>query len=219
MGRSFFLGTDPELLAGSRNFARLISAAWADYGLTQAQAEAYVAVDSAWQAAYQAAVTPTTRTQPHVIAKNEARARMKRLASDLAQIISGNNASVSDEQKLALGLSVRDKRSPIPPPGKPGRFKITLDGNGGLLLTWTCDNPKGSRGTIYQIWRRTDSGEKVFLGVTPVKRFLDSTMPAGTTNLVYYVQAVRSKTTGPMAEFHVEFGVTGGEPVSFRPAA
>ncbi len=38
--------------------------------------------------------------------------------------------------------------------GLPSRFAVQLQATGSLTLTWECKNPRGSEGTIYQVWRR-----------------------------------------------------------------
>jgi hypothetical protein len=86
MARSFYLGTDGELYTGSENFSTKISAAPTDYGLVAAQATAYAALNTAYAAAYLAAVDPETRTKGNVAAKNQAKVNLKAMASDLAKI-------------------------------------------------------------------------------------------------------------------------------------
>ena len=110
--------------------------------------------------------------------------------------------------------------SPLPAPGKPTDFSITLDALGALSLKWKCANPKGSSGTMYQIWRRIGpDGEFTHVGGSGTKRFVDETLPAGSTRVTYQIQAVRSTAVGPLARFDVNFGVMGGAMVtpSFTP--
>jgi hypothetical protein len=209
MGHSFFLGTDAELYVGSDSFATKIAATPTAFGLTAPQATSYGTVNTAWRAAYEAAVDPETRTKGKVAAKNTAREQVKKMASDLAKIIDGT-ATVTDEQKLDLGLSVRATAAPVPPPGPLSAFKVELMGDGALGLGWKASNPVGSSGTLYQVWRRIGaSGEFTYLGGTGEKKFIDSTIPAGTSSVTYQLQAVRSTAAGPWAQFNVNFGVGG----------
>jgi hypothetical protein len=85
------------------------------FGLTPAQATAYAAVNSAFQAALTAATTPATRTRITIEQKNVARANLKSMAADLAKIIDGTS-TVTDAQRIELGLSVRKTPAPIPAP-------------------------------------------------------------------------------------------------------
>lgn len=101
--------------------------------------------------------------------------------------------------------------SPRPAPGKPTDLKVTLDGNGALILTWKCPNPVGSSGTIYQIYRAVGSSEDfAYLGGVGTRKYTDSTVPAGATRLTYQIQAARSTAVGLWATFIVSFGSGGG---------
>jgi hypothetical protein len=214
MGRSFFNGsTDSELAAGSRAFANQIGSAWADYGIPEAMAQAYVELDAEWRAAYMAANNASLRTTGVVARKNELRQRITAMASRLAQMISGN-PDVSDAQRISLGLSVRAPAAPLPPPGTPTAPTVKLDSDGSLILTWKCDNPPGSRGTQYEISRKLAGGDFVFLKQVGVKRFRDHTLPVGATGIVYRLRAIRSTKAGDVAQFPVSFG--GGIPDMFH---
>ena len=65
-----------------------------------------------------AAVTPDSHTKVKIAAKNDARASLMALAASLTKIIDGT-PTVSEEQKIALGLSVRSAPTPLAAPGKP----------------------------------------------------------------------------------------------------
>src|SRR5688572_980052 len=145
MGKSFFRGSDAEVYTGSRAFSAKINESPSAYGISPERAAEYAVVDVAYAAAYVAAVSPEQRTKGRVCAKNQAKARLMRMASDLANIIAGSGAS--DVEKISLGLSVRAKPAPLPPPGKPDAHRVMLLGDGSIQLTWKCKNPPGSRGT------------------------------------------------------------------------
>jgi hypothetical protein len=222
MNKSFFTSQrDSVLASGSANFAARISDSPASYGLSVPQAEAYAALDAAFQASYLAATTPSTRTKGTVAAKNSARAPLRIMASELTKIIVGT-PMVTDAQRINLGIAVRPTRSPVPPPGTPFKFSVALAGDGSLTLTWKCDNPKGSTGTIYQVWRRiagpVSTGELTYLGVTGKKLFVDSTIPAGAAQITYEIQAVRSTSVGEFAQYTVSFGTNGSRPAVGEPA-
>ncbi len=213
MGKSFFNGsTDAELLSGSRNFAEKISVGWAAYGISEAMAMAYVALDAQWQAAYKASHAPDSRTTCQLIGKNDLRARVKAMASRLGKLISGN-PNILDDNLASLGLSVRAKAAPLAEPGMPYRLSTKLDGDGSLILSWKCDNPAGSRGTQYELWRRIAGGDFVFLQTVGVKRFRDHTLPEGATGIAFKIRATRSTKTGPWTRFNVSIG--GGMPSMF----
>lgn len=207
MGRSFFTGTEDQLYTGSNSFSAQISATPTAFGLTADQAAAYAALNATWEAAYLAAKAPETRTKGAVAAKNSAKLALRQMASDLAKIIDGT-ATVTDQQKADLGLSVRGTPGPVGPPGTPGEFRVTLSADGTLDLGWRCKNPRGCVGVMYQLYRRIGTGEFTYIGGTGTRRFTDTTVPAGVTGVTYQIRAVRSTSMGPSAQFNVNFGVT-----------
>ena len=112
--RGFLPNRDTELLAWSLNFKTLITATPTAYGLTSALATAYGTLHDAYASAL-AAVEPAIRTRGAVVTKNAARTALKTQARLLANLVDGT-ASVTNTQKTTLGLNVRRKRTPVPPP-------------------------------------------------------------------------------------------------------
>jgi hypothetical protein len=98
--------------------------------------------------------------------------------------------------------------SRLAPPGTPTDLTVTLNGDGTLILGFGCENPVGSTGTMYQVFRSNNgsNGDFIYLGGTGEKRFTDETVPAGATSLTYKIQAVRSTAAGMWATFNVFFG-------------
>jgi hypothetical protein len=162
-------------------------------------------VSSARSEAYLAANDPARRTSCKVIGKNDLRAQLRVLASRLSQRIRANR-DVSDAQLIGLGLNVRKAWSRLGEPGKPQQLRADLTGAGGLKLKWKCKHPPGARGTIYQLWRRIDGGEREYLGGVGVKWYVDEKLPRGLMQVTYEIQAVRSTAKGPVATFTVNFG-------------
>jgi len=126
MADSFFYGTDAEMASGSANFSTRITATPTAYGLVAAQAISYAAVNAIYQTTYTTAITPVTRTKGAVEAKNQAKVNLKAAASDLAKIIDGT-PTVTNQQKIDLGLSIRFTPSPIPAPSvRPGMDIVSV---------------------------------------------------------------------------------------------
>ncbi len=90
-------------------------------------------------------------------------------------------------------------------PGETTNFKVQLENNGALSMTWKCANPAGTSGTSYMVWRRIGADQLAFLGATGLKKFVDATIPAGTVTATYQIQAFRSTMAGPWAQFNVNF--------------
>lgn len=203
MSKSFHWGTDAQVYSGARNFSALISRSPSSYGLSESQASDYAAIASTWMSAYEAAVDPMTRTKGKIAAKEDALQAVRIATGRLAKIIDGT-ATVSDQQKIDLGLSVRGPRRKLGAPGTPSDIKVTLSATGALTLTWKCTNP--GPGTIYEIHRSVAGGAKTYLGSTGQKKFTDDTLPAS-SRVTYTIQAVRSRAKGEWASFNVNFGV------------
>ena len=63
--------------------------------------------------------------------------------------------------------------------------------------------------------RKVGEGAFEYLGGAGEKKWTDSTLPAGATQITYQIQAVRSTAVGPWAQFNVNFGVgNNGGPVA-----
>lgn len=115
MNRNFFDGTDAELYVGAKNCSTKVSQTPTAYGLTQLQADMFDAAVVEWSTKYETSQDPATRTKSAVAAKNAARAMIRAKASDLAKIIDGT-PTVTDAQKIDLGLCVPKVPAPIPAP-------------------------------------------------------------------------------------------------------
>ncbi len=212
MSASFFRGTEPQLYHGTRVFSAAISLSPETYGLTAADVDAYRTLSDAFCSAYEAVCNPATRTKSRVAAKNDAMAALRAAASRLSKHIS-SHPTVSSEQKLALGLNVRKKRAPLPPPGKPYDFRADLNGKGGVTATWKCDSPRRGEGVIYYIFRRIGpTGPFKFLFGVGRRKFTDDTIPSGTAQVTYRIHGSRSTGPGPTEEFPISFGVHANSP-------
>jgi hypothetical protein len=209
MARSFFTGTDAELYNGTINFSTMISATPSAYGLSAPQAASYATLSDSYKVAYETIQTPSTRTKGAVAAKNAAKILLRVAASDLAKIIEGTS-TVTDQQKIDLGLNVRKTPGPMGPPGTCTDFKVKLHADGSIETTFKANNPTGMSGVTYQVWRRFGSvGEFTFLFGTGEKKFVDSTIPAGTAQVQYQIRGIRPTSAGAWAQFNVNFGQTG----------
>jgi hypothetical protein len=122
MRTTFLPSGDAALLAWSNNFNTLITATPTAFGLTAALATAYGTLHTAYATAL-AACEPSIRTRGAVAAKNTARTNLKNDAKLLANLVYGT-ATVTNAQKLTLGLNVRATPSPIPVPSDPPSLTI-----------------------------------------------------------------------------------------------
>src|SRR4051794_5098476 len=109
-----FPKSDTGLLQWSQNIVNLITPTPATYGLVAADVTTYTALHTAYSTAL-AACDPAQRNKPAVVAKNAARTALKNGASLLANKIYAS-PTVTDAQKVELGMPPRQSPSPIPAP-------------------------------------------------------------------------------------------------------
>lgn len=100
----------------SANFESGIDTEFAAYGLSNGQATAYTALDTAYQAALLLAQNPGTRTPVTIAAKDSAKAAAMANARVLAQIAT-NYPGTNNAGRALLGLTLRPPGgTPIPAP-------------------------------------------------------------------------------------------------------
>jgi hypothetical protein len=129
MGKNFYFGKDADIVAGSANFAALITASPTTYGLTAGQATAFGTLNTALQSAWTASVNPSTRTPVSIDAKTLAIENMRGNAKLLAKIVYAT-LTVNDSQLTALGLLPRPTYSPVPAPAEAPEIDIvSVSGN------------------------------------------------------------------------------------------
>ena len=125
MPTSFLPNKDTALLAWSLNFNTLITATPTAYGLSAGLATGYGTLHTNYATAL-AACEPGSRTRSAVSTKNAARLALKNDARSLAKLVDGTT-SVTNAQKLSLGLTVKSSPSPIPAPSSaPGLDVVSV---------------------------------------------------------------------------------------------
>jgi len=107
--------TDAEFKAFIENFLALITLNPTSYGLVAGDATALAVVESAFVDALSVALAPSTRTSVTVEQKNTARDACENAVRYLIGRIEFT-PSVTDAQKLALGINVRKPATAIQPP-------------------------------------------------------------------------------------------------------
>lgn len=127
--KNYFPIRQSEFIAWARNFANHVGADFAQYGLTQAQAEEVGDAFAALRAAYTVAETMATRTPPAIEEKKTQVKAFKRTMREMVHIIQAN-PTTTDAMRLALGISVRsESRSPVPAPADmPGLQVLSSSG-------------------------------------------------------------------------------------------
>lgn len=103
------------------------------------------------------------------------------------------------------------KRSPRPAPGTPVLFKIDLEQNGSLIVSFKCPNPPRVGALTYRVERSLGAQAPfVFLMNAKERRFEDDTVPNGSGDVTYRVTAQSSTKDGPPGYFTVRFGAQNG---------
>ncbi|HEV7299392.1 MAG TPA: hypothetical protein VGN72_08515 [Tepidisphaeraceae bacterium] len=188
----------------------------AEIGLTTEEVEQLAARVEAAKAAQseQAQAQAAARA-----ATSKCEGAMRAMAEQGAALIAKVRAKAgrSDPAVLSLAhLPQQSAGSPVGAPGTPHTFTTELRNNGALLLRWQCDHPHGAEGTMYKVSRSLDGGGMAFVGVVGKKSFVDLTLPPGTAQVTYVVQAVRSTRTGDEAQHLVYLGVPKGHPATMQ---
>ncbi len=116
MQTPYLPGPDADFDAWITNFAALIYANPATYGLVITDATTISSAQGSWNTAYLLATTPATRTTPAIAAKDAARLQATAVIRPYATSISRNPA-VSNDDKTAVGVNLPNTaRTPVPPP-------------------------------------------------------------------------------------------------------
>ena len=182
-------------------------------GTTAAEVTALQTKTEAARDAYNAAIAARDAAKAATLAYDNAVAAMADAGADIIKQIRAKAATAGSNVYVLAQIPAPAIPTPVGPPGTPFDFSVELLGDGSLELRWKCNNPAGSAGTMYQVYRRIGpggAGEFVYCGGNGSKKFLDATLPAGSAGVTYQIQAVRSTSTGPWAQFNVNFGVGGG---------
>lgn len=200
MSASFFTGSEIELYNGAKGFAARIVLTPAAYGLTQPTADGYDEATTTYTLAYDACRDPQTRTKLLVAAKNAARDELRRQSSLLAKIVEGT-ASVTDVQKLELGLNIRKTPAPIPAPTERPAVDV-VSVNGRTVTTRIHDTASSTK-------RGKPAGALAALVYT----FVGETYPTD-------LSAWRLEGSATKAEYAITFSgqVPGGQQVWIRAA-
>lgn len=187
----------------------------AQIGIPPAAAAQFGTLMNEAQNAFNAARAAREASKAATVTQDTALKNLRNAAGDLVKLIRAFAPTTSDPAKVyATAL--------IPPPADPQRnqpptaatnLKASLDATTGeIKVTWKAVQTEP--GVSYIVKRRTPStsgGSFVFLGVaTGRKSFVDTTIPAGVTQLEYVVQPQRARLTGPeSAILTVRFGPGG----------
>ncbi|XVJ58467.1 MAG: hypothetical protein HEQ23_03330 [Tepidisphaera sp.] len=194
-------------------------------GLSAGQATAFKAAAASADTAYVARENAANAAKSATINQSGAVAAMRTSAADMIRSIKAfAEASANPSAVYAIAqIPPPATPSPRPAPGQPTDFKVSLNPGGSITLKWKCQNPPGSTGTVYHVYRRIGGveGPATDLGTIGVREFTDDTVPssAGGVGVVYVVQAQRADLVGPASlPMTVQFGIGGGGSIAITSA-
>src|SRR5690606_5835498 len=94
-----------------------------------------------------------------------------------------------------------DAPTPYPAPAAPSDLRTSLDKNGDVTVAWRITQPAHGASVFTVIWRRLNAnGPFTIVGNTQDKAFTDTTVPVGTSEVAYQLQALAGGQSGPFSE-------------------
>ena len=206
------MGLMPQSLVEKIQFVEAHLADWAAHAVAVGSSATEVAAISTKAAAARAALTEQETAQDTAKTKTAAlRQKVDEMVvatSDFVKKVRAKAATDGVGIYQLANIPAPAQPAPKGPPGLPANFVATVGQDGSVDLTWKCPNPPGAVGTTYQVYRRTTpTGDFVFLGASGEKRYLDSSIPAGSSQVTYKIRGLRSTAAGPWATFNVTFGM------------
>jgi hypothetical protein len=132
---------ESELVTWAQNLATRLNVSPLVFGVPVATATLLQTRTDAFVAAYELAANDATKTRAVVASKNDSKRLMLQTVSDVIRLINGT-ATVTDAQKLDLGVPVAKLPSPIQPPeNAPGLEVIKTEGRRVTVRAFDTTNP------------------------------------------------------------------------------
>lgn len=213
-------GTNPDRNVQLIEFAELHAPVWEDVAgrinLTPSQAASYKAATAAARTAYNDAQVIRQQAKVATERQNEALAVLRSTNSSLLKIIRGfaqDQANPLEIYQLAQ-IPAPAGPSPFAAPSTPFDLNATLAiTDGGIQLRWKASQPSGITGVVYRVDRQTgNSTTWTLVALTGSKNTIDTSVPVGTSRVIYRVIAQRgSLTSNASNPLEIRFGTGPGE--------
>lgn len=172
-------------------------------GLTQQARASFVSV----QALRQAALAGTT-------SYHTATDAMRAAGAAAIDSIRAYAKTTGDDEVYALAqIPPPQQRDPAPPPAAPAEITLSVQPNGSIVVKWKITQPvKGAEIQTVIQRRLNNTGPWENLGVTGLKTFTDSTVPAGAELVTYMLHATRGGEAGPFSQqTSINLGIPGNQ--------
>jgi hypothetical protein len=177
-------------------------------GISTSEVTALGTLISSAQTALSAQIASKQVAKDDTVTLHDSARALSAAGADLIRKIKAKAGQTGGDSVYALAqIPPPSTPSPVGPPGTPYQLKVELIPGGALTLTWKCDNPVGSQGTLYQIGRKVNGATEFdYVGGVGTRKFTDTTLPAGTNQVIYQIQGVRTTALGVAQEFIVSIG-------------
>lgn len=191
-------------------------------GIEASQVQALNALVTQAGNALDAAVKARNGARSATVTLEDSMGELRRSAATIVRQIKAFADAQSNPQVVFALAQINPPAppSPVPPPGKPEDFLITLNSDGSVTLSWTGQGSAASSGTFYTIYRRLP-GQAGYVsvggspGTTTERRrasFTDATIPASAASagVHYIIQGFRGTRAGTASDaLVVQFGADG----------
>lgn len=184
----------------------------ASLGLSAPAVAAFKTLTQTARASFDAAETARNAAKSATLTQDSDLDEAFNSCSDLIRIIRAYAESQANPNTVYAAADIPAPATPQPtlPPGTCKTYSATILDGGSLQINWKCTNPPGTSGVVYEVRRRIAMGEYVFIGAVGTKKFIDNTLPAGSSTVTYQVTGTRGNQRGVSSSFNVTFGVGGG---------
>lgn len=172
-------------------------------GLTQQARAAFVSVQAAREAAKAATTTYHNTTDA-----------MRAAGSAAIDTIRAYARTTGDDEVYAVAqIPPPQQRDPAPPPAAPTDITLNPQPDGSIQIKWKITQPAPGAEIQTVVQRKlNNAGAWQNLGVTGLKTFTDSTVPAGTELVTYMLHATRGGEAGPFSQqTSINLGVPGNQ--------
>lgn len=208
----------PDTIIGQIEFCEEHLPIWTanatQIGLLPAQVTAFGTAVTAARTQYNAAVAARAAAKNQTANMHQKLDTMNGQCADLVRIIRAY-ANVQNDPNVYIKAEIPAPPTPqpVPAPGTPGDFTVSINELGAIRIDWKCANPTSAIGTVYEVSRRIGSPEEsefTFVGNTGKKFFEDTTLPSGSAGgpfgVTYSVTGVRSTLRGNPGVFTLTIG-------------
>lgn len=178
------------------------------FGLNAARITQFKSAITTAQDNYTAAQTARKQAAAATTAQTQALRELRTIGrGDINTIKAFIENSGNESLWAQAGLQPPAPRGSVANPNPPFDITGTLDNQGNLTLKWKSSQPAGAQGTVYSIYRGLNNDAPTLLDTVGPRTFVDENVPAGTTQVTYYIKAKRSgKVSVPSANLQIRFG-------------